>query len=91
MSRHGAHYMRRAQKGAGSDTRGAKHQQLLGRGVSKDCETRMTNLCTAWIDYKKAYDSIPHKRILDCLKPYRSSKPDRTQGADCAEMPLRKY
>ncbi len=34
MSRHVAQYMSRAQKGIGSNTRGAKHQLLVDRVVS---------------------------------------------------------
>ena len=32
-----------------------------------DCKKRNTNLGMAWIDYKKAYDMIPHSRILENL------------------------
>ncbi len=54
MSKHVAQYMSGAQKGIGSNTRGAKHQLLVDRAVARDCKNRQTNLCTAWIDYKKA-------------------------------------
>ncbi|KAL4008504.1 hypothetical protein ACER0C_002356 [Sarotherodon galilaeus] len=54
MNRHMGQYMSGAQKGIGKNTRGAKHQLLVDRTVSRDCKTRRTNLCTAWIDYKKA-------------------------------------
>ena len=30
----------------------------------------MKNLSTAWIDYKKAFDSVPHSWILKCLQMY---------------------
>ena len=30
-----------------------------------DCKKRYTNLEIAWIDYKKAYDTIPHSWILE--------------------------
>ncbi|XP_026012937.1 low affinity immunoglobulin gamma Fc region receptor II-b-like [Astatotilapia calliptera] len=33
--------------------------------VIRDCKTILTSLCTAWIDCKKAYDSMPHTWILD--------------------------
>ena len=59
-----------AQKGIGSNTRGAKHQLLVDRAVARDCKNRHTNLCTAWINYKRAYDSLPHKWILECLELY---------------------
>ncbi len=74
MSRHMAQYMHRAQKGIGSNTRGAKHQLLVDRAVTRDCKTRQTNLCTAWIDYKKAYDSMPHTWILECLEMYKINR-----------------
>ena len=62
--------MSEAQKGIGSNTRGAKHQLLVDRTVTRDCKKRQTNLCTAWIDYKKAYNSMLHTWILECLELY---------------------
>ena len=29
------------------------------------------NLSTSWIDYKKAFDSVPHSWILKCLQMYK--------------------
>ncbi|CAK6965215.1 hypothetical protein D4764_06G0014290 [Scomber scombrus] len=74
MNRHMAQYMSWAQKGIGSNTRGAKHQLLVNRAVAQDCKTRQTNQCTAWIDYKKAYDSIPHTWIMECLEKYNINR-----------------
>ena len=34
----------------------------------------MTNLSIAWIDYKKAYDMVPHSWILKCLEMVRGAK-----------------
>ena len=34
----------------------------------KDCKRRKTNLAMAWIDYKKAYDMVPHSWIIECLQ-----------------------
>ena len=36
--------------------------------VMKNCKKRITNMNIAWIDYKKAYDMVPHAWILQCLK-----------------------
>ena len=73
MSRHMAPYMSEAQKGIRRDTRGAKHQLFLDRAVARDCKTRHTILCTAWVDYKKAYDSMPHTWILECPELYNTN------------------
>ena len=58
----------RAKKEVGSNTRGAKTQLLMDRAVCRDCKTGKTNLCTPWIDYKKAYDAMPRTWVLESLK-----------------------
>ncbi|XP_067930646.1 uncharacterized protein [Watersipora subatra] len=62
--------MASTQKGIGRNTRGAKHQLLVDPAVCQDSKRRQTNLAMAWIGYKKAYDSIPHSWILECLSMY---------------------
>ena len=62
--------MSRAQKGIGSNFRGAKSQLLVNRTVSQDCKTRHTYLCIAWINYKEVYDSVPQSWILEHLEMY---------------------
>ena len=42
-------------------------QKCYLRKLQKDEE----NLSTAWIDYKKAFDSVPHSWILKCLGMYK--------------------
>ncbi|XP_039892266.1 uncharacterized protein LOC120736309 [Simochromis diagramma] len=74
MNRHMAQYMSGPQEEIGKNTRGAKHHLLVDRAVSRDCKTRLTNPCTAWIDYKKAYDSMPHTWILECLELYEINR-----------------
>ena len=56
------------QKGNRRKTRGTKDQLLIDKAVLKDCKRRHTNLAMAWIDYRKAYDMIPHSWIRECLK-----------------------
>lgn len=63
-----------AQKGTGRNTKGAKHLLLISRAVTQDCETKMTILCTTWIDYKKACDSTPYTWILEQLEPYKINR-----------------
>ena len=75
---HTSSYIDSAQKGIGKDTRGSKHQLLIDRAVARDSKARQTNLSTAWIDYRKAYDSMPHTWILECLKLYKVNPALRT-------------
>ena len=39
----------------------------IDRTVLKEVKSRTKNLAMAWIDYKKAYDMIPHSWITECL------------------------
>ena len=36
--------------------------------LCKDCKKRHTNLCVAWIDYKKVYDFVPHSLINERMR-----------------------
>ena len=56
------------QKGCKRKSRGTKDQLPIDKTVMKDCKKRHTNLGMAWIDYRKAYDMIPHSWILESLK-----------------------
>ena len=55
------------QKGCRRKSRGTKDQLLIDKAVLKDCRKRRTNLAMAWIDYRKAYDFVPHSWIIECL------------------------
>lgn len=54
----------------GIDTKGAKNQLLSDRAVARDSNIRKNNLCTAWVDCKKAYDSMQNTWILESFKLY---------------------
>ena len=56
------------QKGNAKNSRGTNDQLLIDKMVLKNCRQRKTNLFMAWIDYKKAFDSLPHSWISQCLK-----------------------
>ena len=56
------------QKGCRRKSRGTKDQLLIDKTVLNDCRKRHTNLGMAWIDYKKAYDMVPHSWILESLE-----------------------
>ena len=59
------------QKGCRRKSRGTKGQLLIDKTILKDYRKRKTNLAVAWIDYRKAYDFVPHSWILECLDMLR--------------------
>ena len=38
--------------------------------IVKDCKMRLTSLAVAWIDYRKAYDMVPHSWIQNCMEMF---------------------
>ena len=51
------------QKGCTRGGRGTKEQLVIDKTMMKDSRARSTNISKGWIDYKKAYDMVPHTRI----------------------------
>ena len=41
--------------------------------ILENCRKKDRNLSTAWIDYKKAFDSVPHEWILKAIELYKIS------------------
>ena len=48
------------QKGCRKGSQGTKDQLLIDKMIVKNCKKRLTSLAVAWIDYRKAYDMVPH-------------------------------
>ena len=48
--------------------RRTKDQFSIDKMILNDCRTRHKNQAMAWVDYKKAYDMVPHSWIIECLK-----------------------
>ena len=55
------------QKGCRKSSRGINDLLYIDRAVIKEVKSRNKNLTMAWIDYKKAYDMVPHSSIIECL------------------------
>ena len=55
------------QKGCRKQSRGTKDQLLIDREVLREARRKNRNLSMAWIDYRKAYDMLPHSWILETL------------------------
>ena len=58
------------QKGCRRKCRGTKHQLLIDKMLMMNSKRRKTNLSMAWIDYKKAFNMIPHSWPIECLEIY---------------------
>ena len=56
------------QKGCKKKSRGCKELLLIDKMVLKNCKRRKTNLYMGYIDYRKAYDMVPHSWILSSMK-----------------------
>ena len=55
------------QKGCRKGSRGTNDLLYIDRAVIKEVKSRNKNLAMSWIDYKKAYDMVPHSWIIECL------------------------
>ena len=56
------------QKGCRKDSRGTNDLLYIDQQILREVKRRKRNLATAWIDYKKAYDNVPHSWIQECLR-----------------------
>ena len=59
------------QRGEKKDCYGCKDQLMIHNGIIENCKKKKKNLSTAWIDYKKAFDYVPHSWILKYLQMYK--------------------
>ena len=66
------------QKGCKKNCYGCKDQLLINKMILETCSKKHRNLSTAWIDYRKAFDSVPHQWILKALDLYRISPAIKT-------------
>ena len=61
------------QKGCKRNSYGCKDQLMINKMILENCRKKSKNLSTAWIDYRKAFDSVPHDWILKSLDMYKIS------------------
>ena len=61
------------QKGCKKNCYGCKDQLMINKAIIETCKKKHHNLSAAWIDYRKAFDSVPHKWILKSLEIYKVS------------------
>ena len=58
------------QKRCRKGIRGTNYQPLIDKMIVKNCKKRLTALAVAWIDYRKAYDMVPHSWIEKCMNMF---------------------
>lgn len=59
------------QKGCRKYSQGCKEQLVVDTIITEDAKKQRKNLFTAYIDYKKAFDSIPHTWLIESLGLYK--------------------
>ena len=59
------------QKGNASNIYGTIDQLIINKMVMDNVKLKQRNISTAWIDYKKAFDSVPHDWIIEILKIHK--------------------
>ena len=85
------------QKGCRRGSRGTKDQLLIDKKGLKDCRKRHTNLSMAWINYRKAYDLVPHSWVNECMEMFGIAENLRTwrlsltvNGEDLGEVHVKR-
>ena len=56
------------QKGCRKNSRGTKDQLLIDRTILEHCRRKQRSLAMGWIDYRKAYDMVPHSWLIAVCK-----------------------
>ena len=62
------------QKGCKRGTRGTHDLIYIDKMVLREVKRRRKNLAMCWIDYRKAYDMVPHSWIIECLDLFKVAK-----------------
>jgi len=59
------------QKGCHPGSEGCKDQLMISEAIYEDCRRRNKNLRIAWIDYQKAFVSVPHNWVEKSIELVR--------------------
>ncbi|XP_030765588.1 uncharacterized protein LOC115889668 [Sitophilus oryzae] len=59
------------QKGCVKKSQGCKEQLIIDSVILEQAANKRRNIYTAFIDYKKAFDSVPHSWLLKVLQIYK--------------------
>jgi len=56
------------QNGCHPGSKGCKDQLMISKAIYEDCRRRNKNLSIAWIDYQKAFYSVPHSWVKKLIE-----------------------
>ena len=56
------------QKGCRKKSRGTKDQLLVDKAIMLEARRKRRFLGMAWVDYKKAYDMVPHSWLMEVVE-----------------------
>lgn len=73
------------QRGCRRRARGCKDHLMINKSILEDAHTSKKNLSTAWVDYRKAFDSVSHEWLLKVLDLYEC--PDAVKSFLLMVMP----
>ena len=59
------------QEGCSREARGCKEQLIIDSVISNQAYNNRRNLFATFVDYKKAFDSVPHQWLVEILKIYK--------------------
>ncbi|XP_044745138.1 uncharacterized protein LOC123307002 [Coccinella septempunctata] len=62
------------QNGCKNKSKGSKELLIIDKTITRQAKIRKKNISMAWIDYQKAYDSVPHSWLLKVLEIYKVNK-----------------
>ncbi|KAI5731448.1 hypothetical protein M8J77_010139 [Diaphorina citri] len=63
--------MTEEQKGCKKGAKGCKEQLIIDSVILKHAQNKNRNLSCCYVDYQKAYDSVPHAWLLKVLELYK--------------------
>lgn len=59
------------QKGCKKNSQGCKEQLIIDTTIMKQATSKQRNLHSCYIDYQKAFDSVPHSWLIKVLQIYK--------------------
>ena len=59
------------QKGCRRGTRGTNDLLFIDKKILREVKARKKNVAMGWIDFRKAFDMVPHSWILECLQMFK--------------------